>query len=677
MGPIAFSRYANEEDRTQSASVVSKPRICDVSSDSISKIFPSTSSHDYATSPLASLTLSTQNSNHDHPPHIDLLASFNRSSSSSHPSPDPVSPIFFSSPTSSNNAVPCRHSYHGQGYCPSLEFSTSPSWETSFDTFNSLRIESGSYDIRPEQMLNPSRSQPFNTFDLYNNNDSSTELEVPTIPMLTTLSLPGSLDTTLDVSRRNSPRHHHAQDNSHTQDSPLLSSPLSVSEATGTNKNDSSTELEVPTIPMLTTLSLPGSLDTTLDVSRRNSPRHNHGQDNSHTQNSSISSSPLSISEATGTVADITALEFPSPPLTLSPFITAPAPESPVIDLPIADSSTVEYASAVVSSSWGPDISIHPDYPLANILPNVSSSSASETSGDPGLPQESTRGTKTLAMITKFKTLGRKMKKFLSLFPNAKLEGSISNNRTQISQDGFRNAYPLTHSNDIGDPSTEAGLRREDSLMAVGGSQLLPLPPGLSSCLTRRRPVTPEMFIPSSASLRRSQNSTSPPVIRITSSSCSYQTPMTDIPDERMNDLDRTEDSVRRLEIDARPKTLEEIKSKRRFSLSILSNTRRSVSQSSSSVVAVAHDRQRPRSAIVLPAVSSSSISGGATLNNTHGLGSLSNTISNHPEDEIPMEPSWTSIPGTASLKRRDLDVNRKKHQRFSLPTLSHLTKFA
>ncbi|KAG5342418.1 hypothetical protein C0989_002253 [Termitomyces sp. Mn162] len=633
-GPIEFSRYANEEDRTQSASVVSKPRICDVSSGSISKIFPSTSSHDYATSQLASLTLSTQNSNHGHPPHIDLLASFNRSSSSSHPSPDPVSPIFFSSPTSSNNAVPCRHSYHGQGYCPSLEFSTSPSWETSFDTFNSLRIESGSYDIRPEQMLNPSRSQPFNTFDLYNNNDSSTELEVLTIPMLTTLSLPGSLDTTLDVSRRNSPRHHHAQDNSHTQDSPLLSSPLSVSEATGTNKNDSSTELEVPTIPMLTTLSLPGSLDTTLDVSRRNSPRHNHGQDNSHTQNSSISSSPLSVSEATGTVADITALEFPSPPLTLSPFITAPAPESPVIDLPIADSSTVEYASAVVSSSWGPDISIHPDYPLANILPNVSSSSASETSGDPGLPQESTRGTKTSAMITRFKTLGRKMKKFLSLFPNAKLEGSISNNRTQISQDGFRNAYPLTHSNDIGDPSTEAGLRREDSLMAVGGSQLLPLPPGLS-------------------------------------------TPMTDIPYERMNDLDRTEDSVRRLEIDARPKTLEEIKSKRRFSLSILSNTRRSVSQSSSSVVAVAHDRQRPRSAIVLPAVSSSSISGGATLNNTHGLGSLSNTISNHPEDEIPMEPSWTSIPGTASLKRRDLDMNRKKHQRFSLPTLSHLTKFA
>ncbi|KAG5724752.1 hypothetical protein E4T56_gene9099 [Termitomyces sp. T112] len=402
-GPIEFSRYANEEDRTQSASVVSKPRICDVSSDSISKIFPSTSSHDYATSPLASLTLSTQNSNHGHPPHIDLLASFNRSSSSSHPSPDPVSPIFFSSPTSSNNAVPCRHSYHGQGYCPSLEFSTSPSWETSFDTFNSLRIESGSYDIRPEQMLNPSRSQPFNTFDLYNNNDSSTELEVPTIPMLTTLSLPGSLDTTLDVSRRNSPRHHHAQDNSHTQDSPLLSSPLSVSEATGTNKNDSSTELEVPTSPMLTTLSLPGSLDTTLDVSRRNSPRHNHGQDNSHTQNSSISSSPLSVSEATGTVADITALEFPSPPLTLSPFITAPAPESPVIDLPIADSSTVEYASAVVSSSWGPDISIHPDYPLANIRPNVSSSSASETSGDPGLPQESTRGTKTSAMITSSK----------------------------------------------------------------------------------------------------------------------------------------------------------------------------------------------------------------------------------------------------------------------------------
>ncbi|KAG6902895.1 hypothetical protein C0995_010065 [Termitomyces sp. Mi166 len=594
-GPVTLFRYENAENSSQAASVGGKTRICDASSDSMSKIFPSTSSYDYAASAPASLTFSTENANHRHPPRIDLPASLSHSSWSSHPSPDPVSPISFSSPTSSNNPVPRRRSYHEQGYCPSLEFSASPSWETSFNTqfgdFDPLRVEFGPQFIQPEPMLNPSQSQPLNTFNPHNNNDSSTELEVPTIPMLTTLSLPGSLDTTLDVSRCNS-------------------------------------------------------------------PGHRHGQDNSHTQDFSLSSSPPSVSEVTST-ADIRVLEFPSPPLTLSPFITAPPPESPIIDLPIADSSTVEYASAVVSSSWGPDISIRPDYPIVNVLSNVSSSSTFETPRYPRVQQESTDKTKPSAILTKFKTLGRKMKKFLSLLPSTKPKGSISNKRPERSRDRLRNAHSSILSNDIGGALVEAGLRGEDSSM----TELLSLPPGLS--------VRPMMITYSRLRVDR------PSELSHSKETCAWNVhfELTHIQDERTDDLEPPEDSMRTLEIEARPKTLEEIKSKRRHTLSFLSNAGRLASPSSS-IVAVARTRQRPRSVVVLPAASPSSNSGGVTLNDIH----VSQTINGTLEDELPVELTWTAIPATSptqstSLKRKDTGVG-KKHRRFSLPALSHLTRF-
>ncbi|KAG6878395.1 hypothetical protein C0993_007577 [Termitomyces sp. T159_Od127] len=564
-------------------------------------MFLSTSACDYAISPPASFTPLAYNANQHHPPRIDFPASLSRSSWSLQSSPDPVSPISFSSPTSSNKPPPDRRSYHEQGYCPSLEFSAFPSWETSFNTqigdFESLRVEYGQEFIWPEPMLNPSRSQPFNTFSLHNNNDSSTELDVPTIPMLTTLSLPGSLDSTLDFSRRNS-------------------------------------------------------------------PAHRHGGDNLHTQESSLSSSAPSVSEVTST-AYIRGLEFPSPPLTLSPFITAPPPESPIINLPVADSSTVEYASAVVSSSWGPDISIRPDYPMIDTPPSVSSP-ASETP-DSELHQECTREAKPPTTVSRFKTLGRKMKKLLLTFPSLKHEGSISNERFERSQGHFRNS-----TSGVGGTSAEASLRTEDSFIRIEDTHMLPVPPGLSG---QNRSVIPETSS-SSLSSPRSHIVTSPPVIRITSSSCSYRTPSSHIPDEHTNDLALLDDSVRTLEIEARPKTLEEIKSKRRFSLSILSNTPRSASQPSSSIVAVAHTRQRPRSTLVLPAASSSSISGG---NDIQGLGSPSNIVRSTLEEELRMEaiPETSTAQGISSIKTEEINVNKKKYRRFSLPALSHLAKFA
>lgn len=408
-GRVRFSKHENAQESSQSTPVGCEPRICDALN-SLSNIFSSTSAYDYATSSPASSTPLTQSA--DNPPRIDFPASLSRSSWSLHSSPDPVSPISFSSPTSSNKPPPGRRSYHEQGHCPSLEFSTFPSWETSFNTqigdFEPLRIEYDQEFLWPEPMLNPSRSQPFDTFNLHNNNDSSTELEVPTIPMLTTLSLPGSFNSILDISSRNS-------------------------------------------------------------------PVHRHGRDNSNTQESSLSSSTPSMSEVTGT-ADIGGLEFPSPPLTLSPFITAPPPESPIIDLAIANSSTVEYASEVVLSSWGPDISIRPDYPMINAPPSVSPPSVSEMP-ESGLHQECSGRTKSSVMVARFKTLGRKMKKLLFTFPSSKHEGCISNDRSERSQDHFQKS-----TNDIVDASAEAGLRMEDFPMRMESNNLLPLPPGFSVC---------------------------------------------------------------------------------------------------------------------------------------------------------------------------------------------------
>ncbi|KAG6850507.1 hypothetical protein H0H93_012508 [Arthromyces matolae] len=391
-----------------------------------------------------------------------------------------------------NNGIDC---------CPSLEFSTSPSWETSIGTdlsFDQLSFGSLPSLLRLEPVFDTSVSQSFNILG-QDNQGSSTEFNVSATPMLTTLSLPASLSTMLD-DNCNSPEDHHLQ------------------------RDDSLT--------------------------------------------SSLSSCPPNLT-LTG-MADFRVLEFPSPPLTLSPFITAPPPESPIIDYINADSSTIQYASAVVTSAWGPDISVHPDYPIVDVPPpglsTLSSPPAFEHDFGPEHFPESRDRSTTLSTVAKFKNLGRKLKRLFSFISSGKTEQS-NRSPDKISADP-RPATPVT---DIDHDSSkvEATTQSDDSIVKVEENIN-----SLSSTefpeLGPRRPI-------------KTLNN------------------LHELPDDCIapdNTKEYPRSIGRTLEIEARPKTLAEIKSKRRLTFS---SSTHAGSQSSSSVVAIARTRQRPQSSIILP----------------------------------------------------------------------------
>ncbi|KAG6845799.1 hypothetical protein H0H87_003853 [Tephrocybe sp. NHM501043] len=522
-------------------------RIYDASSDSMNQVFPSTSTYNRGTIQPTSLAFATQDANCPSRSSVVFPVSLSSSSWSSHPSLDPVSPISFSSPTSSNNALPSRSSYHDQGYCPSLEYSSSPSWETSFGShlggFDPSRAESDLLLVRRPQMVNPSQSQPLNTFDAQDNNLSSTELDISTIPMLTTLSLPGSPDISLDTSRHSSLGHGH-----HTR--------------TGT----------------VSPLDLGGT----------------------PTQDSSLYSSPHPSGSGTAV------LDFPSPPLSLSPFITAPPPDSPIIQMnsALANSSTVEYASAVVSSAWGADVSVYPNYPAVNLLPRISlSSNTSQTRYEHPRPRPEHSGRTMVTIMTRIKALGRKMKKLISITSNATTKRSATEKETKDYTGPSASGTEATLLDDLDAPMV-TGLPAEDSFMSIE---------------------------------------------------------------------DNCQDNTRTLEIEARPKTLAEIKSKRRLSLSILSGTSRSVSQPTSSIVAVARTRSRPRSAIILTATSPSSIADEDRIYGGH-----SSTSAPIPVEENERCLVLTTAPTSATIPTMLLNgTNKKQHRRFSLSALSHLVKSA
>ncbi|KAF8078569.1 hypothetical protein FPV67DRAFT_1443910 [Lyophyllum atratum] len=464
---------------------------------------------------------------------------------------------------------------------------------------------------------------------------------------------------------------------------------------------ESSTEVDVPVIPMLTTLSLPGSVDTTLDMSRHGSTGHDNvlhstlhpSLDASGTQTSPsncfFSSSP-EISEDTGTAA-IRILNFPSPSVSLSPFMTAP-PESPVIGLTTADSSAVEYAAAVVSSAWGGDISVHPAYPGINSL----SAAMSNPRPVSHLELDSVQSERALlksTVVTKIKKLSRHVKRFLTSRARGTTRTRQNNNdetSDKIDTAHERDSGLLRARDDVSSP-TEArhfrDLPGEDSVVSTEGghwSLPLPLPPGLASPPDARKALTAGTYTSASVSSFPASNSndhTAPPMIRITSSSCSYRTHPARAPDEDNENRHAPEDQGRILEIQTRPKTLAEIKSKRRLSLSGLSHFSRPASQQSSSMVAVARSRPRPTSTIIFTTASSSSIADD---------GAAHTDRARHSSAAVPAEENDLRVPGfsTAVHEQRPSSsaarastpnpvtndhVAQKKRRRFSLSALSNL----
>lgn len=222
------------------------------------------------------------------------------------PSPDPVSPISFSSPTSSNQVLPFRSSHRARNQSLLLEHSSPSFWESSYSSeFNDLdlsRIESLHLSLTHSSVTNTPEigSRQSSEIATHAEPDSSLEVDVHTHPILTALSLPGSADTSVDTSV-----------------DPLASPRWTLSLLPA---SPSASQTETPPVTA-----------------------------------SSLPSLPVICSEQEEVL-----LAFPSPSISISPF-TCALP-SPALDNPdVGDSSTVEYANALLSSVWGRDATIHPD----------------------------------------------------------------------------------------------------------------------------------------------------------------------------------------------------------------------------------------------------------------------------------------------------------------------------
>ncbi|KAG5653062.1 hypothetical protein H0H81_002442 [Sphagnurus paluster] len=374
--------------------------------------------------------------------------------------------------------------------------------------------------------------------------------------------------------------------------------------------------------------------------------------------------------------ASTTDPNFPSPSLSLSPLTAAP-PDSPAMDLS-ADSSTVEYATAGVSSAWGTDISVHPGYLGSGRLPNTTLNARLDTqTGEPDLTP-SNRPLVSTSVVHTMKKLGNKMKMFLARRAHRKGAKPVTE---ETHNEQFEAPESLAERTNVFS-QVDVPQPRDDSLVSMEEFLALPvpLPPGLVSTLgTRKRSgLTSGTFASTPNSLHPSNGSDLSPRIRITpSSSLSQSHPG---PNQSIEDNHTSQNNTSALEIQARPKTLAEIKSKRRLSLSTLSYTSRFASQPSSSVVAVAHTRARPRpsSTIVFTTASSSSLADN-DLNDADGnrSDSVANRSPNHEETprQIPaMRASfYGSLAARTSTPNPRVTANIKKKRRFSLSALSSL----
>lgn len=190
------------------------------------------------------------------------------------------------------------------------------------------------------------------------------------------------------------------------------------------------------------------------------------------------------------------------------------------------------------------------------------------------------------------------------------------------------------------------------------------------------------------------QSLTSPPTIRIPSSSSSHRYPPTHLPMGISATNNPMTSHPHALEIQARPKTLAEIKSKRRLSLSTLSNVTRATTPPNSSLIAIARPRTRPQSTIIFTSRQAYSDSTDSRDTVNHGR-NLPNTVAptshmptpagnNSLRLQVPPSTSRSSFHGQSQASPTNIsDLNPtssrcptpvvKKNRRFSLSILSGL----
>ncbi|KAJ7786378.1 hypothetical protein B0H16DRAFT_1490241 [Mycena metata] len=370
-------------------------------------------------------------------------------------------------------------------------------------------------------------------------------------------------------------------------------------------------------VPMLTSLSLPASPDTSmsldLDPIISRSPRLSpiDGDASPWSLSLSPASPVLSIvpdlslsSPAAGNTVDGHVVSFPSPSSSSSPFVS-PLP-SPLLDSIteaeyVGDTSAAEYAAAIMSSAWaseGPSLT-------QAMPPAVRSTEENETASpvfsnadvdQPALASEEEELSQPLAyqenvplrrQEAKVSGVIGKMKKFSDKFKRllrGKAKISRDNGGVNIDVNVRRaGSSPLLDAlPDVIDIQSHTSVAQAyDSLLSNNDTDTrlplpLPPPPGLVLRKSKTRPILSSQTY--NSTLTRSRTNDNParqitPVIRIRppsslsniaiSNNDNNPGPKTPSPD---------------LTVHARPKTLAEIKSKRRLSLSALSNFTRSPS---------------------------------------------------------------------------------------------------
>ncbi|KAJ7706120.1 hypothetical protein B0H17DRAFT_1035803 [Mycena rosella] len=510
--------------------------------------------------------------------------------------------------------------------------------------------------------------------------------------------------------------------------SPMSGRPNSATNMSCTNRTPS---IEIgATVPMLTSLSLPASPDTSMsldmDPVASRSPRLSpiDGDTSPWSLSLSPASPVLSVipdlslsSPAPGNVDHV--VSFPSPSLSASP--SASPLSSPVLDGALEseyvyDTSAAEYAAAVMSSAWASDAPS-----MAQVIPRGLLSTENDTTSladedaapDPNpsldvtleeqqlpeplayldniqyLPTRRQEG-KMSGVLGKMKKLGDKVKKLLRGKPKTLGNGGVNIDVDVRRVGGVGNSpvpYALPDVIDIHSPTAVAQVY--DSLLPSHGTEShlplpLPPPPGLGVRKPKARPILSSQTYRSTLARTRTNDNAvgqNPPTIRIRPPSSSGHVAASINPPSNTRVTPKTPSPD--LTAHSRPKTLAEIKSKRRLSLSTLSNFTRSSSPAPPiNVVTSNHHRRRPSSALAFyprpPPISSF-----RTAAQTDG----SETTYRRPE--VPASTSSrtistaavsgtvrsVSVPASMALHADNplpTDAMKRKNRRFSLSALSN-----
>ncbi|KAJ7038142.1 hypothetical protein C8F04DRAFT_1393052 [Mycena alexandri] len=562
----------------------------------------------------------------------------------------PVSPMIFASPTSSSfPRLITQSSPHNRS--SSYEYTSSPSWETSYGS-----------EYNDRDMLNPSPSP--------------------------------------------SP-------------SPMSGRPNLVARPLSSANRTPSIEISAA-LPMLTSLSLPASPDTSMSldmdpiVSR--SPRLSpiDGDASPWTLSLSPASPVLSIvpdlslsSPAAGNTVDGHVVSFPSPSSSSSPFVS-PLP-SPLLDsiteAYVGDTSGAEYAAAIMSSAWaseGPSLTQaippalrsteenetpSPVFSNADVEQSALASEEEELPGPLAYQENVPLGrqqAKVGGVIGKMKKFSDKFKKLL----RGKAKISRDNGGVNIDVDVRRaGSSPLPNAlPDVIDIQGHTSVAQAyNSLLSYNDTDRLPLPlpppPGLVLRKSKTRPILSSQTYNSTLTRRTNDNTTRQitPAIRIRPPSSSSNIA---ISNNNNNAAPKTPSPD--LTVHARPKTLAEIKSKRRLSLSALSNFTRSPSPAPPvNIVTSNRHRARPASALAF-------YPRPPTPSSVRGIAQVDRTATPRRSLQVPRsvssrEISTAAFRGTvrsnstqahASMAPLPLpqpmaDTIKKKNRRFSLSALS------